>query len=285
MEREMKKRIWRVAGVIMLILLALIGGMYLLETGKETPDLQGFWQNTILSITCSLIASAGFYVIQGLFDYVDHLSTQRKLDKVDENLKTVLNLYDSGIVSIRPKSYYDRDDSFWKTILYLTNDHLDLIGHSISNWFQEEYKETFEKKIREMITAGKRVRIVLSGETYNESKIKNVESEKAQFSQLSKIDKTYYYLRQLWKELPENSRNLLEVYTASRERVTYLYIRTDTQCFVSPYILGKESGNSFLLEIKAGEKYADSYKKDFEEITGTLNPISWECGNDNKTKN
>ena len=69
---------------------------------------------------------------------------------------------------------------------------------------------------------------------------------------------------------------MLEVYTASRERVTYLYIRTDTQCFVSPYILGQESGNSFLLEIKAGEKYADSYKKDFEEIIGSLNRISWE---------
>lgn len=276
MEKEMKKRTSRVVAVIMVILIVLIGGMFLLEIEKDSPDLPGFWQNIILSITCSLIASGGFYVIQGLFDYIDNQSTHRKLNEVDENLRKVINLYDSGIVSIRPKSYYDRNDDFWKTILYLTNDHLDLIGHSISNWFQEEYKATFEKKICEMIRAEKRVRIVLSGDFYDRQKIIDVLSGKTQFNKLSKIDKTYYHLYQLWKKLPEDKRDGLEVYTVGRERVTYLYIRTDTQCFVSPYILGQESGNSFLLEIKAGEKYADSYKKDFEEMIGNLNFISWE---------
>lgn len=276
MEKEMKRRARRVVIIIVVILLVLLGGMYLMETQKSSPDLPGFWQNVIISITCSLIASGGFYVVQSFFDYIDNQSTQKKLNEVDENLKKVLNLYDSGITSIRPKSYYDRNDDFWKTILYLTNEHLDLIGHSISNWFQEEYKTTFEEKIRDMIRAGKRVRIVLSGDSYDCQKIISVVSGKVQFNELSKIDKTYYHLYQLWKTLPKDKRNMLEVYTASRERVTYLYIRTDTQCFVSPYILGKESGNSFLLEIKAGEKYADSYKKDFEEITGSLNPISWE---------
>lgn len=276
MEEEIKRRAKRVVEIIGVILSVLLVVMYLMETQKSSPDLTGFWQNVIISITCSLIASGGFYVIQSFLDYVDTQSTQKKLNEVDENLKKVLNLYDSGIISIRPKSYYDRNDDFWKTILYLTNDHLDLIGHSISNWFQEEYKATFEEKICKMIKAGKRVRIVLSGDSYDYQKIISVVSGKEQFSQLSKINKTYYHLYQLWERLPEDKRNMLEVYTASRERVTYLYIRTDTQCFVSPYILGQESGNSFLLEIKAGEKYADSYKKDFEEIIGSLNRISWE---------
>ena len=270
-------------GVILIVLLILI------ESMKKSPDMYTLVQNIALSILCSLIASAIFLYMQKGIEHDEKNLTEEKLDgvrtlinsklnNIDKKLKRQEALYDAGIKSIRPKSYYDEKDDFWKKIIQYADSRMDLIGHSISPWLSNEYKSLFCEKIINMISVGKYVRIVLSCESgeFDKQKIRNVLGGKTGKKKLTKIESTCYELAKLIGGVDEAKREYLELYIAEREKVTYLYIRTDSQCFISPYILSlTNKRNSFLLELDTGVEYSRCFEEDFDEMIEHLDCIEW----------
>ncbi len=121
------------------------------ELNKSEPDMNGLLQNISLSVLCSVIASILYSMLQLAISSDEQRDIADRLKEINEKLRIQNELYDSGILSIRKKSYYDRDGRFWKSILSSSTDKLDLIGHSISNWFDDEYKALFVGKITDLL--------------------------------------------------------------------------------------------------------------------------------------
>lgn len=289
--RQKRKTQYIVFAILALIAIAIL---FIVEYNSSAPDYPNLIQNTSISILCSIAASALFCILQdaGKKDQADEFTQitkalaeinnmlgtqnidgiQSKLEDLNNNLRVQTELYDSGIRSIRKKSYYDKDGAFWKNIIESTSDRMDLIGHSISKWFDEEYKSFFVQKIERMLKDGKEVRIILSGAMPDIKKICAAEStnNEAPLHGLSKLENTCYELRQIVRNLPWTARNRLKVYVADLSKVTYMYIRTDKQCFISPYICSETNkSNSFLLELQTKIEYSKCFDDDFQEMLRT----------------
>lgn len=253
------------------------------ENNLSDADLAAMWKNIGLSISCSIVASGIFYLMQSAFS-TDHAeAAMTKLQMIDEKLKQERQLYDSGIVSIRPKTYYDKEGEFWKKIINSTSDRLDLIGHTLSPWFSYEYRDIFIGKITSMLEKGKSVRIILSGKSPDMNKICDVENGIKEKQQLSKVELTCYEFRQIVKNNKESKRKKhrgeLQVYVVDEQKVSYMYIRTDQQCFMSPYIA---SDNSFLLEMETGVEYSRRFDVDFEDMLNSVSNQKVEMGDQNE---
>lgn len=250
-----------------------IGVLVIAEYNKDTPDVLGIFQNVALSILCSIVASVLFGMLQ-VSDSKDKdkeekefkQSVNERLDQIDEKLRRQNILYDSGIVSIREKSFYDKDGKFWKDIINSASNKLDLIGHSIHKWFDEEYKDAFVGKIASMLKDGKEVRIILSGQKPDMEKIREVEKTGEGRHSLSKLESTCLELRQIAHKLPKNKKQL-SVLITDINKVTYMYIMTDRRCFISPYIYSAtNSAGTFLLELEKGVDYSKCFERDFQEM-------------------
>lgn len=237
-------------------------------------------ENISLSVLCSIIASILFSILQSAVSSDDQKIIMDRLNEMDEKLRIQNELYDSGIVSIRKKSYYDRNGKFWKDILFSSTDRLDLIGHAISNWFDEEYKNLFVEKVMDLLKRDKFVRIILSGEIPDIQKVKEAEKHEIQKRNLNKIERTCYEMRNIIRKVPADKRTKLQVYFTELKQVSYMYIRTDHKCFISPYIYSTTiSSNSFLLELETGVDYSRCFDTDFIEMienTNICRPINLE---------
>lgn len=261
-----------------LLCLIIIGLIVNTELMKPTPDMHTLAQNVALSILCSVVASFIFLYIQRGIEHDNNAAISGKLDSIDEKLKIQGELYDSGIKSIRKKSYYDGEDDFWKKIIQNADSRMDMIGHSLSHWLRDEYKELFCEKIVNMINAGKQVRLVLScnpGE-FDIQKINKVMNRQLGKQKLTKVERTCYELTKVVGAVAKEKRENLELYVTEKVKVTYLYIRTDSQCFISPYILSPtNSRNSFLLELETGVEYSQCFEEDFREMIEPLDCVEW----------
>lgn len=254
-----------------------------IECKRSDADLAAMATNIALSILCSLVASGIFCMMQSALSSDQAEAAIAKLEMIDEKLKQERQLYDSGIVSIRPKTYYDKEGEFWKTIINSTSDRLDLIGHTLSPWFDYEYRDIFIGKITSMLEKGKTIRIILSGKSPDMNKICDVENGIKEKQQLSKVELTCYEFRQIVKNNKESKRKRhrgeLQVYVVDEQEVSYMYIRTDQQCFMSPYIA---SDNSFLLEMETGVEYSRRFDVGFENMLYSASDYKVEMGDQNE---
>lgn len=269
----MKKRYVGAIVVTGILSLIFIGVLIVAECTKKPPDILGMFQNMAMSILCSIVASILFCMLQ-ISDSKDKdkeetefkQSVNERLGQIDEKLRRQNILYDSGIVSIREKSFYDKDGKFWKDIINSASNKLDLIGHSIHKWFDEEYKDAFVGKISSMLKDGKEVRIILSGQKPDMEKIREVERTGKGRHSLSKLESTCLELRQIAHKLPKNKKQL-SVLITDINKVTYMYIMTDRRCFISPYIYSAtNSAGTFLLELEKGVDYSKCFERDFQEM-------------------
>lgn len=267
----MKKKKWKMSYVAFIVLAVILAGvLFIAEGNSQSPDYPGLWQNIALSVVCSIIASALFCILQdaGNEDQEAKIKdVEKEIKEINDNLRRQRELYDSGIRSIHKKSFYDADGAFWKEIIESTSDRLDLVGHSISKWFDEEYRVLFAQKIEEMLRNGKKVRIILSGDPPDMDKVRLVEKQGKESCQLGKMENTCYELRKIVRNVPRQAKSNLNVYITGLSEVTYMYIRTDYQCFISPYIYSKtNNSNSFLLELRTKIDYSKCFDDDFQEM-------------------
>lgn len=266
-----KKKRWpkeAVAAVIFVVLcILLIVAAILLELKEQPPNMGKLWQNIILSILCSIVASIIFVLLQEAFSRNEHTALAEQLETIEAALRHQSELYDSGIISIRPKSYFDGEDNFWKNIIKDTETRLDLIGHSLSKWFLPEYSELFQNKVKSIVESGKEVRIVLSAASYNLDHVKLASLDRLDVKLLNKPEKTLLQFVRLIHTIDKEKRKNLKVYVADPLKVTYMYIRTDHQSIISPYIFSPSNNqNTFLLELQPATKYAKTFEDDFREM-------------------
>lgn len=267
-------------GVFSYIVIGILGvgiiiSIIVLEYKKDEPDISVLWQNILLSILCSVVASIFFILIQKVFTRDDNKELGKQLDIIETSLRRQNELYDSGILSIHPKAHFDKEDDFWRNIIDNTDNRLDLIGHSLSNWFKNEYRDIFCEKIIKMLEQEKEVRIILSANKFEPELVRQAFLKKISKNSLNKVEKTILYFYELAERIDENKKQFLKVYVTDLKEVTYLYIRTDYQCIISPYILSPTNNqNSFLLELQSGTEYAKTFEDDFNDMIERLEFIN-----------
>lgn len=263
------------------------------ELTNEDPDLLGLMQNIGLSVVCSLIASFIFLYIQRGVETDESYKLKQQLSDIHDELKRQSKLYGSGVKDVRRKVYYDSETGFWMNILKNTDSRLELIGHSISNWFQEEYRVLFCNKIKTMIGKGKTVCIILScnKNKFNSDNIRAVLLSEKNKNDLSKVEKTCLYFAELLRDVEPDKWQNLEIYITDISKVTYMYIRTDCQCIISPY-LAAGTGNrgvSFLAEFDVTSEFSGYFAKDFNDLIsdGRIQCLDWnkEIFNEDTAKN
>ena len=267
------KRVF-LAGVIAIFMAIIVGLLVAFESQKDNPDLQTLYENIVISIMCSIVASIIYTIMQRGFSNSDDRQIMQQLQQIEDSLQRQNELYDSGVISIHPKTHFDNEESYWNNIINGTNKRLDLIGHSISNWFKREYKSIFVAKLRQILESGNSVNIVLSASKVDFILIKEVFLNEQNENKLNKVEKTILYLCRILGDIPEEKRKYLNVYISDLEKITYLYIRTDEQCIISPYIYSMDSNNnSFLLELRPRTSYVKSLEDDFEEMINDLEQV------------
>lgn len=258
---------------LVLVALAIIVLILALALTRETGESQiNVILSIILGIMSSLIASVLLFFLQKAFIRNEHAELTKKLDVIEDALKRKDSLYDSGIRSIRPKTDFDKEGTFWSDILNNTEDQLDLVGHSIRTWFYPEFREAFFKKVTAMLNAEKEVRIVLAPKSkpwFN--CVFNASLNRFEWKSVSKAGKTVRDLYQLLQGVDPQKRKYLKVYVANSTKVTYMYIRTDEQSIISPYIFSPaNSPHTFLLELEPKSAYAKAFERDFEDMIEDL---------------
>ncbi len=239
------------------------------DNGEQTNSVI---LSIILGIMSSIIASIIVLIIQKAFARDEHKELTKQLDTIEEALGNQSVLYNSGIRSIHPKIYFDKEGTFWSDILNNTEDQLDLVGHSIRTWFYPEFREAFFKKVTAMLNAEKEVRIVLAPKSkpwFN--CVFNTSLNQFEWKSVSKAGKTVRDLYQLLQGVDPQKRKYLKVYVANSTKVTYMYIRTDEQSIISPYIFSPaNSPHTFLLELEPKSAYAKAFERDFEDMIEDL---------------
>lgn len=270
--------------VAVLIALTCVGGiitLIVLESKKDSGDMLGLWENIILGILCSVVASIIFAIITRIYSRNDSDAVDKRLEMIEANLARQNELYDSGIKSIRPKSHFDQEDDYWIGIINGSSSRLDLIGHSLSSWFARRYRDTFIRKILQIVGSGGVVNVVLSTSTPENIEIMLSNVRYAYIHEgikLNKVEKTLLeFYRLLRDKIQEEDRSHLRVYVTNIEQVTYFYIRTDGQCIISPYTYSPDDReNIFLLELRLGTAHVKILEDDFDAMIGNMMPVDFQ---------
>lgn len=265
--KQQKKKYLGTLWVLLPLLVLMLVLCFLAVMGQPEFEPLNLLQSIAVSVLCSIIASILFCSLQAAISKDDQEERIKAFREIDHKLDSQMQLYASGIVSLRKKSYYDENGTFWLEMIESTSDHLDMVGHSCNRWFDEEFRKVFIRKIEKMAKRGQDVRIVLSGKRPDMQKVKKTDPENKAEADLTKLEHTCVELYQIWKVLPKKKRKHLKVYLADRSVVTHMYIRTDNSCFVSPYVLDRSNyGNSFLLEIKENTEYSKCFENNFNDL-------------------
>lgn len=277
-------------GILAAILIALIGiagivTLAALESQKNPSDLLGLWEDIVLGILCSVVASVVFAILTRIYSRNDSDAVERRLQFIEKHLIRQNELYDSGIKSIRPKSHFDQEEDYWNGILSGSAVRLDLIGHSLSNWFGRRYRDTFIRKVRQIVSSGGIVNVVLSTPAPDSigTMLSNVKTAYwHEQIRLNKVEKTLLeFYRLLMENIPEKDRCNLRIYVADVEKVTYFYIRTDTQCIISPYTYSPGTReNIFLLELLPDTAHVKILEDDFDEMISNMIPLDFKIQDD-----
>lgn len=269
-----------VAILIVLMSIVGIGTLVALESQKASGDLMGLWEDIVLGILCSVVASVVFAILTRIYSRNDSDAVEQQLQIIKTHLDRQDELYDSGIKSIRPKSHFDQEEAYWNDILNGSATRLDLIGHTLHNWFGRRYRDNFIRKVRQIVSSGGTVNVVLSTSASDSigAMLSNVKTAyRHEQIGLSKVEKTLLEFYRLLKEnISEEDTCNLHIYVTDAEKVTYFYIRTDTQCIISPYTYSPGTReNIFLLELFPDTAHAKILEDDFDEMIGNMTPLDF----------
>lgn len=271
---------WIFLGFAVFALIIFVLAFALAGSSNNENQMNSVILSIILGIVSSIIASVIVLIIQKAFARDEHEKLAEKLNVIEKALKRKDSLYDSGIRSIHPKIYFDKEGTFWEDILNNTENKLDLVGHSIRTWFYPEFRDTFFERVQAMLNNEKEVRIVLAPNSRPRLNcVFNTDRSRFEWRGTveSKAGQTIGALCQLLQDIGDmQKRKYLKVYVADPTKVTYMYIRTDEQSIISPYIFSPaNSPQAFLLELESTSAYAKAFERDFEDMIGGLTCLDW----------
>lgn len=264
MEKKKEPKIVFISWACVLVGIIIIAGLLSWVYIKKITDIPNLIISISMSVLTSLVASFIFALFQRGCIKEEKNKIKKSLKQIEQSLRRQNELYDSGIESIHPKAYFDDEKEYWEKLIFNTEKRLDLIGHSISPWFSMDYKELFRSKVIYMLKSENEVRIIMSGEEIRMENIKRAYYEGNKVIKLNKVETSILELVHILDEVEEEKREYLKVYFTDNKDVTYLYIRTDSECIISPYIRSStNSQNSFLMKLTPGTKYAKAFENDF----------------------
>ena len=292
MEKKKKNKVWgrhsNIWLVFAIVSVLLIVCVFIVDSRSNSPDSAALWKDVMLGILCSVIASGIFAILQRAYTNDDHNELAAGLKDIEAGLQESNKLYKQGVISIRPKSYFDSEQKFWKEIINNSGNRLDLVGHSLSKWFKPEYRDIFVKKIASMLNDNKTVNIVLSMDNLMPEATRTMldrvkreyelRQQRTHAKAMSKLERTLFDFYVLLHEKVDSKYwNNLKIYIVDLISVTYLYIRTDTQCIMSPYTHNSSGQqDSLLIELQPGTRYAKLIDDDMADFIETLDPIDME---------
>lgn len=257
----------RICTAFFIIEILIIMGILAWVYKNKITNIPNLIISIAISILTSLAASFIFALIQNGYENEENRQIKEQLNNIEYSLKRQNELYDSGIKSIHPKAYFDDEKEYWQKIINSTDNRLDLIGHSISHWFSYDYKDIFCNKVIHMLQAKKEIHIIMSGEELNIQNVNRVYNECDKSIKLNKVERSILELLHILDQVDKKNRKYLKIYFTDYKNVTYLYIRTDNECIISPYIQSPtDSQNSFLIELKPGTKYTKAFENDFRDF-------------------
>ena len=136
MEKKKKNKVWgrhsNIWLVFAIVSVLLIVCVFIVDSRSNSPDSAALWKDVMLGILCSVIASGIFAILQRAYTNDDHNELAAGLKDIEAGLQESNKLYKQGVISIRPKSYFDSEQKFWKEIINNSGNRLDLVGHSLS---------------------------------------------------------------------------------------------------------------------------------------------------------
>lgn len=222
-------------------------------------------KESCLGIIISIVSSFMFFLCsEFLFnDDSDRKTIKSDVHDIKNFCKATNGLKDLGVQNIKSISVDDQDTSFWLGILNNSHEQLDIIAHTLSPWFKDDYRDAFINKIVELTNNNKIVRILIldpNGSNLDFVNTGNLEKYR------EKILNTVTSIKSIYSRINPNCQKNLIVKFNNSYIIPYSYIRNDSHTFISPYLCSNSERSSFITECNNGKKIANVFNNDFEDI-------------------
>jgi len=248
-----------VGSVIIAVILVILFVTYF--SFKENSLVEEICLGIIISIISSLL----FFIFSNFLfvDNTDIKDIKSKLQEVNDSCKLSDDLDELGICNIKSIAVDDKSPSFWLDILNNSHQHLDIIAHTLSPWFKDDYEEAFVNKIIELANNNHIVRILIldpQGHNLNFINTGNLEEYR------EKILNTVDSIKNMYGKIEADHRKNLVVKFNHSYVIPYSYIRNDDNTYVAPYLCSNAERSSFITVCKYGGKFANVFNNDFEDV-------------------
>lgn len=206
-----------------------------------------FWQNLMMSIGSSLIATGAAGMVLYLYVYLQENNRER-LDSMEM----------SGIIKIlKARSVVIRDEY---TARIEAAKNIDIIGYGLSA-FREDYKDKFAEFSK---TKGLRILVPHPDFPSRNSSFCHIRDSE-EFSHDGKIEADIKAFISQYKENKNIDRNNFQI-RYMKTIPTLNIFRTDDELFFGPYIVGEASRNTFTFIVNRRGFLYESLTEHFDKI-------------------
>ncbi len=230
------------------------------------------------SIIASLIFSLVFYVFiekkeckkcsevlkDSEFKEIKNIMTNNE-KSIQQRINNINFLTDSGLKSIRKKHFYESGGKFWIELINEAEEKLDLMGHSLSKWLDDEYKDAFINKLLQLAKNKKDVRIIIlkpDGDS-----LSRMSDQLAKNNYKQKVEKTLNVIRTcVIDKLDTPDKKYIKIKEVEKEDINYMMINTGSSVCVSPFFVKNSSYDSILIVLDRGSEFGKSFCDDFNNF-------------------
>lgn len=137
------------------------------------------------------------------------------------------------------------------------------MAHTLSPWFQEDYKDKFIDRISYLAKKGKTVNILILkpyGKNLASMDVGNIDDYS------KKIEKSLTKLRVLYLELPAEAKKYVHIKLNGKYNMPYTYIRNECQTYISPYLFSGKGRSNFIMALDTTSDFAKNFQQDFIDM-------------------
>lgn len=194
-----------------------------------------------------------------LYSFILNSFNKDTQTEIQELLYQFQNKELNGIKAVREKFKYE--PNFWISILKSSQTELVLMGHTLSKWLEEPYKEVFLEQLPRIVNKGGQVKIlIMESEFYCQiHDLKEIKS-------IKKLDETKKYLNMIKSKIKKDKQNKFLVKELPVCKLPFMFLKTNTIMLMSPYYADKDNVDNILFDLESDSKLGISYFNDFESV-------------------
>ena len=231
--------------------------------------------NDISDLATWIIAVLGLIAVSGLWQQHRRLRAiediSQKTYSLTSKILDIENISFRGITAIQDK--YRFDPFFWQSVLEESGSKLDLLGHALSTWCEEPYRDGFARHLKHIANSNGTVRIVVLNPNGHSHQRRQKALGK---SYEQRLQTTFIFIKtQIIDKLPPTKQKNIVVKHVSDFEFSYMLIRTERHVVVSPYMARTDSKDNLLVSFDIDSKYANVYMNDFEKIFESAEAVTW----------